>query len=214
MIKEVLLKIFNIVKKHPFLALMGLIMVVGIYSDKDEVENNNMVSNDMTKSISKNLEDSSGLLNNNSTVKLEKIKKSNWSYYTDKDEMRNTTDYGVINQSLDKLYFDFPYQGGSITSLIIRKTSRFGKDVFIKIEPGQFSCGLDCTISAKFDDGAVEKFSATGASDGSHNLLFISNYTRFVKKLKNAKKLILEIEFYNQGLHQIKFDIQELKWDY
>jgi hypothetical protein len=71
---------------------------------------------------------------------------------------------------------------------------------------------MDCTITAKFDDGKIEKFSAVGPSDGSADTLFIQNYDRFANKLKKSKSLVIEAEFFQAGLHQIEFNVSGLNW--
>jgi hypothetical protein len=135
-----------------------------------------------------------------------------WSYTTSEDKMRNATTQHASITSINALNFEFPYNGGSTTDLTLRKSPKFGNDAIITISKGQFSCASDCTISVKFDNGKIEKYSATEPSDGTSNMLFITPYSKFVTKLKKAKHLVVEAEFYNEGVQQIEFEVSGLTW--
>lgn len=115
--------------------------------------------------------------------------------------------------SKNTLSFGFPYQGDQHGVLTIRKTSRWGTEVILKIERGQFLCQLDeCSINLKFDDGPVQSYSATGPSDHSTTMLFIQNGPAIVAKLRKAKLLLIEATFYQEGSQTLKFDVEGFNW--
>lgn len=136
-----------------------------------------------------------------------------WVYDSSKDEMRNQETKLACIDANDSLYFSFPYDGGVTATLCLRKSPKFGNDVYLQITKGQFICGYGgCTINVKFSDSALQKFSAGEASDNSTNIIFIQNFNRFVSQLKKSKKTILEAEFYQEGVHQITFNTEGLVW--
>ena len=55
--------------------------------------------------------------------------------------------------------------------------------------------------------------SYNSASDGSSNVVFIENASKFIGLLKTSKKIILEAEFFDAGNKQFDFNVEGLKWD-
>jgi hypothetical protein len=135
-----------------------------------------------------------------------------WSYSERPDKMRGATTTFASVRSNNVASFNFPYQGGSPMLLALRKSARSGSDVILTIAPGQFVCVLECSVHVKFDAGKVETFGASGPSDGSAKAVFIDSYDRFVGKLKKAKKVMVEADFYQEGATQFEFDVAGLVW--
>lgn len=69
-----------------------------------------------------------------------------------------------------------------------------------------------CTVRIKFNDAAPAAYSAVGPSDGSTTAIFITNSARFVSNVKHASRIIIEVEFYENGRQQIVFDTNGLEW--
>ena len=153
-----------------------------------------------------------------------------WTYAEKKDEMRGTSSASAYVVSLNAANFKFPYNGGSRLLLALNKNeAKEGKSVCgykkctaaaIMIPKGQFECqsmyekgtGQDvCYISAKFDDGQVEKY-VVNVTEGSCWLRHSDNL-RFLEKLMSAKKVIVEAGFFREAPKQFKFDISGLKWE-
>jgi hypothetical protein len=137
---------------------------------------------------------------------------SAWSYDTTKDQMRGTTTYTASIDSENQLTFAFPYKGGNAT-LYVRQRPEDGLNIIVDID-GQFTCNsfTGGHVSAKFDDGSVQRFGCAEPSDGRTGELFVRNEQRFLSELKHSKKLILEAEFYEQGDQQMIFDTTGLVW--
>lgn len=135
-----------------------------------------------------------------------------WSYDEYADEMgRGTTNTASVfsNNEID---FGFPY-GRQRMMLMLRKHPTFGKNVILQIRSGQFLCRRDsCSVTVKFDDGKLQKFSADEAADYSSNTIFISNYSRFLGALKKSRKLLIEADFYRYSGQVFVFDINGLNW--
>jgi hypothetical protein len=64
----------------------------------------------------------------------------------------------------------------------------------------------------KFDDGKVEKYLAYESSSGRSDILFIHPYEKIVSKLRKAKRLQVEANFYQEGRHQLEFEVSGFNW--
>lgn len=141
--------------------------------------------------------------------------KSKWEYVQDKDEMREAVSYRATNLSNNSVNFGFPY-GESNAAIILRKDPSLGNDVMFSIISGQFnSCFDGCKIAVKFDNEKLENYAMVGTDDGTSDLLFISsakNMKRFTEKLRKAKKVIVEAQFFDYGRAQFQFDVSGLDW--
>lgn len=138
---------------------------------------------------------------------------SSWRYFEEVDEMTDKTAYFASVTSKEAAYFDFPYEGGSYLTLTVRKSPKFGNDVYIRISQGQFKTGYDgTTIKVRFDDEPQFSVSCNEASDGSSDILFLNGFNKLVGKLKNHKTMKINAEFYQEGNHTFTFDIENFEW--
>lgn len=131
---------------------------------------------------------------------------SRWRYTQRHDEMRNANTNVACIASTNELEFDFPYQGGSSAEICFRQSPQHGFDAWVRVERGQFTCLMDCVVRVKFDDGEIQTFSASGSSDGSADIVFISNASRFLTGARQASRVVVEANFYQSGSHQMVFE--------
>lgn len=135
-----------------------------------------------------------------------------WSYYENDDAMDGKY-YTASIDADDLLNFDFPYSGGSTATVTIRK-KRGGTDVYLRVSKGQFNSTYDGgRVRVKFDNGPTETYSFVGASDGSSDIIFFEGVKRLVAKMKRSERMIVEAEFYNNGLRKMTFQTEGLKWN-
>lgn len=139
---------------------------------------------------------------------------SNWQYDESVDEMRGESSYFAINTSTNTITLDFPYGAGIELNIIIRDDAQYGKDILFAVNKGQLFCTYqDCYVSAKFDDGPVQKISTNKAEAGSSEVLFLADDAAgFVEKLKQSDTVMIEVNFFNHGNEQFKFDVSGLEW--
>lgn len=149
-------------------------------------------------------------------VEEPEILSSNWEYNESEDEMRGATSYFASNESINTVELQFPYQGGTRLNILLRDNAKHGKDIMFIVNKGQIFCGYqDCHVNIKFDDGEVQRYETTEAEAGSSEVLFLTNNIGgFVKKLKNSKTVTVEVNFYNHGAEQFKFDVYGLEWSH
>ncbi len=148
-------------------------------------------------------------------VSKEEIKEvsSKWIYETNETKMGESQKFAQI-KSDDILDFDFPYQGGSESTLTVRK-QKGQTDIYYQVSKGQIVSVNPVdggTVRVKFDDEKPMNISASGASDYSSDIIFLNSTSKLISKLKSAKKMIIEVKFYDEGNRQIEFDVEGFKW--
>lgn len=137
-----------------------------------------------------------------------------WDYYTEDDSIGNGTVKRAIVNSVNEIDFGFPYQGKQRGRLEIRTHPRYGKDVILAIDRGQFLCHTGgCSVTIQFDDeDYIYTYEATEPSSGSTTALFIRGYSPFLSHARKAQRVRVEAEFYQEGPRTFEFDVSGLKW--
>lgn len=109
---------------------------------------------------------------------------------------------------------DFPY-GEQRGQMMVRQSPQFGFDILVGVREGQIMCNSfsNSRINVKFDNGPIERFGCTDASDGTNNMVFIQNTKAFMAKLKKSNRVVVEAEFFQNGMQQMVFETAGLKWD-
>jgi len=140
--------------------------------------------------------------------------KINWRYRIQEDKMTSDTTYIAYVEANEKLNFDFPYNGGSTVTLTIRKKGN-ETDVILRVSKGQFiptvTGGL---VRVRFGKDKARKYPTSMSSDYSSDVIFINNEREFVNNLKSHETVIIETEFYQEGLKQVEFDIDGMRWEH
>jgi hypothetical protein len=140
--------------------------------------------------------------------------KGKWSYHIKEDKMRGVETRFALLKADNVITLDFPY-GEQQGYIIVRKSSRSGFDLSVGVPSGQILCSSfeESFISAKFDDGGIERFRCTDSSDGTSDMVFLIDDKQFLQKLKKSKKLIVEAGFFQNGVQQMTFDTANLEWE-
>lgn len=180
-----------------FVLTAFLFMAFGSDDDKKKEENNESVKVEQT-----------------SSDEIEEKKQSNWSYSEDEDKMEGTKQFFASTTSTNIIEFEFPYNGGSNLNIIIRNLGK-ENDAVLTISKGQFLTSFSDSQSfkVKFDDEKTSTFYFNSASDGSSDVVFISNSSKFISKIKKAKKVMIEIPFYDSGDKVFEFNVEGLEWN-
>lgn len=144
------------------------------------------------------------------------INNNNWKYDTSKDEMRNTTTKYASNISQNVVSFDFPYNGGSQLSIVLRKTGN-DTDIMLMISKGQFLCSIrECEAAFKFDSGNIQSITMAESSSHDSDLLFVAydkTKQKLINQMKSSQKLTIELPFYQEGNRQFTFNLDGLEWN-
>jgi len=136
-----------------------------------------------------------------------------WNYRDYTDELTGKKVQAALVKSVNEVNFEFPYQGAQRAQLTLRKHPKHGNDAILQIEKGQFVCGVgDCAVSVRFDDGPVQRFGVVESADHSSNVLFFSNYSRFVQRTLKAKRVYIAAIVYQEGNPTFEFNVEGLDW--
>lgn len=136
-----------------------------------------------------------------------------WRYREHQDAMTKGTIKSAIVRSLNNIDFAFPYQGSQRGELQLRRHPRYGSDVILSVDRGQFLCRLDdCTIAVRFDDRKAQTYDVVEPADNSSTHLFVRNYSRFLGNVRKAKRAHIEAQFYQEGPRVFEFDVSGLEW--
>ncbi|MEK5754080.1 zinc ribbon domain-containing protein [Acinetobacter variabilis] len=177
--------------------ILGLAAIIWMYSDKTHSTSSRVVSTTQA-------------------TESENAKPKNWQYETSKDEMRGIESRFATTVSTNTVDFDFPYNGGSKLILALRKRGS-EVDVMVSITKGQILCGIqNCEAAFKFDDGAVQSITMSEPDSHASDMLFVAydkTEAKIINQLRNSKKLVIEVPFYQEGKKQFTFDVGDLEWD-
>lgn len=183
-------------------AIIALIVIANL-GDNDKTSNSATSTTDVAKDEKQGLVD----------AELPKEDVTKWQFQEDVDKMTSkTVKYASIDAN-EELEFKFPYDGGSVASLTIRKKDG-SNEIYLSVSKGQFNGTYDGgQVRIKFDEEQPKKFSFTAPSDNSSDVIFINSTKAIISKLKTSKKIIIEAEFFNEGNRQIEFDVSGFKWE-
>jgi hypothetical protein len=133
-----------------------------------------------------------------------------WMYASEGDPMGGQIRSATVHSN-NELNLDFPYEGPQHAHLSLRSHPRYGKDVILSIERGQFMCGVsDCQVLVRFDEGTPVKFDAAEPNDNDSTVLFIRNYARFLANLRKAKVVRIQATLFQQGAPVLEFNVGAL----
>jgi len=140
---------------------------------------------------------------------LRTAKTTQWTYYVVEDKMSGRAARQAAVKSTNTLEFRFPYQNPQHATLLLRAHPRYGKNVIVEIERGQFLCPSydGCAVLVRFDEGSATKYSAFPPADHSSDAVFIQNYQSFVSRMLKVTRVRIEAEFYQEGSPTLDFDV-------
>lgn len=136
-----------------------------------------------------------------------------WTYDQRADPMGRGTIKTATTESRNQITFRFPYHGAQRAELELRLHPQYGKDVILSFRKAHFLCHPDeCSVLVRFDDAKAERYSAAGPADHSTTHIFIRGYDRFVARLRSAKVVRIEAQFYQDANRVLEFDVAGLEW--
>ncbi|KPH10860.1 hypothetical protein [Chryseobacterium sp. ERMR1:04] len=141
-------------------------------------------------------------------------KKDNWTYTQDEDKMEGTKYDFAKAESTNKVELKFPYDGGITAGITLRNNGK-ESEAMLTLSKGRFmtSIGGNKTVKVKFDDQPAKEYTYGSPNDGSGNVIFLDNSKDFIKKIKDSKKAMLEVTFFQEGAQIFEFNTEGLKWD-
>jgi hypothetical protein len=136
-----------------------------------------------------------------------------WDYQETEDEMGRGKIKTAFVNSVNQIEFDFPYKRPQRATLQLRRHPKYGRDVILQIERGQFLCGFGgCNVQVRFGAKKPVTFSALEPADHRTTALFINNHDSFVAGMRKVDKVYIEAQFFREGNRVFEFDVSGLKW--
>jgi hypothetical protein len=137
-----------------------------------------------------------------------------WVYDSFADKLDGEVSNTATLRSVNTLEFEFPYnKPNNRGMLILRKNKKSGLNVMLGVDHGQFTCDLyDCQMRVRFDDEAPLTWKGSRPSDHSSDVIFIRNEAAFLKKLRAAKVLKIEPNFFRRSGVVLEFQVANLNW--
>jgi hypothetical protein len=136
---------------------------------------------------------------------------SSWAYSERQGELRGTLTRLAKLESENKLNLCFPY--GESSGYIVLRRAGGELAVMLAMDDGRFVCNsIGGNVSVKFDDGGIQRFECAETTDGTANVIFLRSASRFVRELKDSKRVQIEAEFFRAGLQQLAFSTAGLSW--
>lgn len=129
-----------------------------------------------------------------------------WSYSESKDEMRGEMIKILSVDSANTVDLSFPYDGGAKLSLMIIKPIGRQPIIGAYLEKGQLSCSNGCLGALRFGSSPVEMLTLQ-QKDDPKALELIVDSKAFMANMRNIKKLVIELPFYQDGSRQFTFDL-------
>jgi hypothetical protein len=138
---------------------------------------------------------------------------SNWTYEEDTDKMTSKVDYFAYTENTNDFNLKAPYEGAKCTLMIMNKKGK--NSVMFKVSTGQIMAASELEggkITVRFDSDEAGTYSTSSASDGSSEVVFLHPEAKFVERLKTAKKVLIQTEFYDNGTKVLEFNTSDFKW--
>jgi hypothetical protein len=137
---------------------------------------------------------------------------SMWEYKERADKMRGTTAKFATVTSLNEFPISFPTSGTTKLEMVLRHDGKT-QDILLRATNGALDpCVPQCTIAAKFGDGAVAEFTANPTDGVPGSAIFIANTTRWLKLMKTTKLAVVEVTLFEGGRRQFEFAVVGLEW--
>lgn len=180
----------------------------------------NIVGDDeQTGQDGKKVNDTVAVADTKGKVEDEKINEKDiltWHYESSMDEMTDTKNVWASLKSDNYIEQEFPYEGDTYATIIIRYMKKYGTDVILEIDRGQI-VGIDVNatnfVSAKFDDAVPRKYYFDNAADMSTEQVFLRNAKDFINRCKSAKVIKVDIPMFQAGRPVFTFRVDKpLEW--
>jgi len=129
------------------------------------------------------------------------------------DEITNDKVVLTCQTSSNKLDFAFPYEGGSIGKICIKKSKTDGLEIFLRITKGQILCSsyFTCALQARFDDKPPIRLSGSGTESLRTDMMFLNPAARIANELRRSKVFKIGVTFFQSGTQVLEFDTSTYK---
>lgn len=131
---------------------------------------------------------------------------SAWQYSSERDALRNGVAHYAELISDNRVEFASPYDGGASLNMWVRNWQKSPDDLGFTVSKGQFVCGISDGCQGAINiDGKRRTLTLAEPASYDSKTLFVRNSAEMIKQLVGAKKIIVELPFYQEGDIQFEF---------
>lgn len=135
---------------------------------------------------------------------------SEWKHEIKEDKMGRGSDEIATIISSNSLSLSAPYNGTQNASLSLRWLRNCSNEFVVAIDKGQIVCELEtCGLLVKVDNEKAFRITGSHPKDGSSDVVVGGLSTEELRKIKDAKKILIEVTVYQNGEQVLEFDSKE-----
>lgn len=132
-----------------------------------------------------------------------------WEHSKTQDRMGRGTGEIALIKSDNELNLKLPYDGKQRGEFALRRSGRGANEFLLTIKKGQIICGVGrCALTVRVDDGTPFVISGAHPKDGSSNIVIGDLSVSDFRKIKKAKKILIEITIYENGENILEFSAE------
>ncbi|TWF42316.1 hypothetical protein FHW36_10271 [Chitinophaga polysaccharea] len=136
--------------------------------------------------------------------------------YRDASSRRRYTRMDIKTTTTQRTHSRY-IQNSATVYLELHKKSSGRTQIMMETTEGAFSPEYATgrsSIRVRFDNRPATWFATTGSVDHDPSVLFLQQEASFIRQIKRAKSMLIEVAFLNNGLLVLEFDVHKLKWNY
>ncbi len=130
-----------------------------------------------------------------------------WQY-----EKTGTTALKATLSSENQPQFPYPFAGGSVVTLGIRKKNE-DTYVYLEVAKGLFTRSFQSgRAKVQFDAKSPVAYTLTAAANGRANIVFFNSEQKLINQIKRSKTMIVRTEFAGQSPIEVRYKTAGLRW--
>ena len=200
------------------LFVMLLVVVVVVSTNPGESQRAarlERIAHEKEDSINRVME-ATGRINSDIEAKKVEKPKTEWSVSREVDPMTDKETVWKTLRSDNWISQDFPYEGITQARITVRKSPKYGTDVYVRIDRGQIH-GNEYRgtnyVTVRFDKDKAKRYYFNESADGSPDIVFLQGVTDFIRRAKKAKSIKVEIPVWQYGDALFEFSVDKpLEW--
>lgn len=109
--------------------------------------------------------------------------------------------------------FPYPFAGGSVVTLGIRKKDE-DTYVYLEVSKGLFTRSFQSgRARVQFDTQSPVTYTLTAAANGRANIVFFNSEQKLINQIKASKTMIVRTEFAGQPTIEARYKTAGLRWN-
>lgn len=148
--------------------------------------------------------------NGNAGTSVKDMSADTWIFEKSSDPMTGSSGYSSSIWSVTTVELPYPYQGSQRLTLQVGRNAKGYSYAVVGIPRGQFSC-YKCDVRIKFDNGDSRILTADASLEMS-GFLFIAGESYFIEQLRNSKRVMIEVPFFNSAKQVVTFKSEGFPW--